>query len=647
MTQGDDPREGQPNSGEAVEQIETGEQGTRGGGQADDLVQPWLIMAGLADNAETSEGGTETVATFETETVATFEHDGATYEIDHLGIGHPDTQWGDFAVYRDGEQVGEFSVDASWFKEGHRPPLPDVDELIALAKATPGFAEHGGKKEAVEAVIGDLAAVEGTIAWIPVDPAKSGDLIEPWLRAMYAMVEERQQSGADGEQPKVIIVHDETAGLFAAAGSTGGTTTMSELMEQIGQLARSRDSRRWEELRRQETARWNTQKPSPDDFDLADAFGVTSLYREHDFTKPPVLMIQTGPEPDRELPAFPYYLNEDGSVAHQGHWRGRPDRLLGLAYDRDVHEVDMDAEAFLETPEHGEGTFPVFQQCDDTIAQGQAELVTVLATGIPAAHRRGQAIYDEATGTVTISAYDSDQRIKLRHDDLPANLANTLAEHGWTLVCDQATTPFWMPAGDGRAIAAVASYTVPPEWLEQRDTWLATYGDHQSVVRAVGAGRDSRIRYLILKPGDIVEADAGVLEIPDPNTTLFRQARIAMRKAGLRANRTGQAYSCTFAEMVNPDLITVPEASPMDDMFRMVNSTDSVPSTWSTTPPPTHRYAGSNKARQEVGLPGHCEKCARVGHVTAHPNLGCGDVGCTSGHSPGDPADLDEERSNR
>lgn len=54
---------------------------------------------------------------------------------------------------------------------------------------------------------------------------------------------------------------------------------------------------------------------------------------------------------------------------------------------------------------------------------------------------------------------------------------------------------------------------------------------------------------------------------------------------------------------------------------------------------PTHRYAGSNKARQEVGDPGHCERCAEHGHVRAHPNYGCGDVGCTSAHAPGDPAD--------
>lgn len=47
---------------------------------------------------------------------------------------------------------------------------------------------------------------------------------------------------------------------------------------------------------------------------------------------------------------------------------------------------------------------------------------------------------------------------------------------------------------------------------------------------------------------------------------------------------------------------------------------------------PAHRIAGSNPERQSVGLPGHCESCAAVGHIDAHPNLGCSDVGCTISH---------------
>lgn len=52
----------------------------------------------------------------------------------------------------------------------------------------------------------------------------------------------------------------------------------------------------------------------------------------------------------------------------------------------------------------------------------------------------------------------------------------------------------------------------------------------------------------------------------------------------------------------------------------------------SSYPYPTASFAGSNKKREEIGDPGHCERCARFGHVKAHPNLGCGDVGCTRAH---------------
>jgi hypothetical protein len=48
--------------------------------------------------------------------------------------------------------------------------------------------------------------------------------------------------------------------------------------------------------------------------------------------------------------------------------------------------------------------------------------------------------------------------------------------------------------------------------------------------------------------------------------------------------------------------------------------------------PYAHRYAGSDPARQGIGDPGHCDDCARVGHIVAHSDLGCGDVGCISDH---------------
>ena len=62
------------------------------------------------------------------ETVATFEHDGSTYEIDHLGIGSA-RQWGEVAVYCDGQEVAEFTL-----AESADPGLWACDEDLALAQ---------------------------------------------------------------------------------------------------------------------------------------------------------------------------------------------------------------------------------------------------------------------------------------------------------------------------------------------------------------------------------------------------------------------------------------------------------------------------------------------------------------------------------
>lgn len=71
-----------------------------------------------------------------TETIATYHLGGVKYEIDHLGILHPDTQWGEFAVYADGEQVAEFAIEESGLKPEFRPlGLPVArDELVRLAR---------------------------------------------------------------------------------------------------------------------------------------------------------------------------------------------------------------------------------------------------------------------------------------------------------------------------------------------------------------------------------------------------------------------------------------------------------------------------------------------------------------------------------
>lgn len=58
----------------------------------------------------------------------------------------------------------------------------------------------------------------------------------------------------------------------------------------------------------------------------------------------------------------------------------------------------------------------------------------------------------------------------------------------------------------------------------------------------------------------------------------------------------------------------------------------------------THPYAGSNSDRQSWGRPGHCERCAEIGHVRAHRNLGCADVGCERHHPVGLACDKRSQR---
>ena len=70
------------------------------------------------------------------ETVSTYEHDGETFEVDHLGIGHPDTQMGLYQVYRDGQTVAEFSagVALSLCSVQFADEPADDGHLIVMAK---------------------------------------------------------------------------------------------------------------------------------------------------------------------------------------------------------------------------------------------------------------------------------------------------------------------------------------------------------------------------------------------------------------------------------------------------------------------------------------------------------------------------------
>ena len=69
------------------------------------------------------------------DTIATYQDDGRTYEIDHLGVSHPE-DWGNFAVYCDEEMIAEFCIPQSSLNPELRPAeLPlTTTELIEHAK---------------------------------------------------------------------------------------------------------------------------------------------------------------------------------------------------------------------------------------------------------------------------------------------------------------------------------------------------------------------------------------------------------------------------------------------------------------------------------------------------------------------------------
>jgi hypothetical protein len=100
--------------------------------------------------------------TIPSEVIATYTTGGATFEIDHLGIGNPD-QWGEFAVYRDDVQVAEFVTDAAGYLPAHRPELPDTATLIALAAQAVADAE----REAVSKPCPQASADTGPYAVTP------------------------------------------------------------------------------------------------------------------------------------------------------------------------------------------------------------------------------------------------------------------------------------------------------------------------------------------------------------------------------------------------------------------------------------------------------------------------------------------------
>lgn len=104
-------------------------------------------------------------------------------------------------------------------------------------------------------------------------------------------------------------------------------------------------------------------------------------------------------------------------------------------------------------------------------------------------------------------------------------------------------------------------------------------------------------------------------------------ARLRAENASLRGALTAAANRIESIMETHPDLVLAGDLA----YYRAALAPE-------PAPPATHPHAGTSKAQQEAGDPGHCDPCAEVGHVEAHPSLGCGDVGCDKPHEPAPPA---------
>ena len=97
-------------------------------------------------------------------TVAAFEHDGGTYEIDHLAIGSG-SQWGEFAVYCDGEEVAEFAIagpaSAPSSAAPGPAPKPSPATSPAPARSMPGARQPGNQHGQPQLIAGFALGATG------------------------------------------------------------------------------------------------------------------------------------------------------------------------------------------------------------------------------------------------------------------------------------------------------------------------------------------------------------------------------------------------------------------------------------------------------------------------------------------------------
>ncbi len=67
---------------------------------------------------------------------------------------------------------------------------------------------------------------------------------------------------------------------------------------------------------------------------------------------------------DQTLP-YPYFVNEDGDIARQDFWKGKPARLVGLSKLPTTGSVDLDVEELFEDRQKAVGMYPVLADAND------------------------------------------------------------------------------------------------------------------------------------------------------------------------------------------------------------------------------------------------------------------------------------------
>ena len=169
---------------------------------------------------------------------------------------------------------------------------------------------------------------------------------------------------------------------------------------------------------------------------------------------------------------------------------------------------------------------------------------------------RGTAVWDRATGQVTISLDDCGEPVVLEHGDLPPHrLADTLLTQGWVTYQgeDGARSGYhWAHLSDGREHAWVLRYPLPAGHDEHLEELLTRYGRWQVAFRGAEApGPDVTLTCTVGETRQAWRAGGTVvLEIADPNRQALARARAVRTQAARTARDRDEPLVLSLAELV-------------------------------------------------------------------------------------------------